>query len=202
MLRYNFDEDPLKAYDPYAKAKAEGALMGTILGIVLIIIFVGMTFFITPITAPIYLFSTERARKRGNINAFNEWSYRSKLASGGAVIIVLSIASFMGFNAFSIFFNSVSNALKISPSELSAWFIRIPAIIVALTAFTLLFITGMSPTAMIFLGNRATRLREVGKIGSANTMRQFNWLIGIIAIGTVALAVVGFVIVMLFQYYY
>ena len=181
-----------------SRSNAEDYLIGILIGIALVILFIGIIILATPILAPIFLSSAESARKRRDKSEFDKWNNYAVIASIVATLVVLGIASSIGISAFSTVDNSILHLFKIAPSGLLAWLILFLSTILALAAFILSFITGIAPTAVVYLRQKENHLQKTGKIATAKNIRYTNWAIVLIAIGTVAISFSGFVIFVLF----
>jgi hypothetical protein len=167
------------------------ALLYVILAVAMLAVgLIGIAIAATPILAPIFLTTTENARKNGNMAEFKKWQSWGVLASLAAILVVLGIAGMIALGFFSGIARFAQNT---DSSIILDGFIYLLAIAVGLITFVLSFVTGISPTAVVYLRNKEKQLRILGKELTATRIRRLNWAIGIIAIGTVAVTVIGIV---------
>lgn len=181
-----------------SSSNAENVLIGYLIGIALVLLFIGIVILVTPILAPIFMSSAENAKKRRDKSDFDKWNTYSVIAGIGALLVVFGIAGSISMSAFSTVNTSISHLFKTVPTGLLAWSIILISMVFALATFVLLFITGIAPTAVVYLRHKESHLQKIGKITTAKRIRYTNWTIVLIALGTVALAFGGFVIFVLF----
>ena len=156
-------------------------------------IFIGVVIAPIPIIAPVLLASIESARKRGNLVKVEKWEPWGVVACLMAVLVVLGIAVVIGLGLFL----RVAGLAQDKTSSILTGFIYLSAFAVGLVAFALSFITGISPTAVVYLRNKEAQLRTSGKAVTATRVRRLNWAIGITAAGTVALIAIGVAVVII-----
>lgn len=177
-----------------SSASGAEAILALIAAVAILAIgLIGVVIAATPIIAPILLATTEGARKRGNLAEVKKWESWGVLACLMAVLVVFGIASMIGLGIFS----GVAEFAQNTNSSILTGLIYLLAIAIGLVSFALSFITGISPTAVVYLRNKEAQLRTSGKPVTATRVRRLNWAIGITAVGTVALTVTGFVIVII-----
>jgi len=176
----------------------ENVLIGYLLGIALVILFIGIIIAATPILAPIFLSSAENAKKRRDKSEYNKWNNYAVIASIVAILVVLGIAGAISMSAYSTLNNSITSLLSTTPTGFLAWIILLFSVAFALVTFVFLFITGIAPTAVVYLRHKQNYLQKMGKTTIAKRIRYTNWAIVFIALGTVVLAFGGFVIFALF----
>jgi len=163
---------------------------------VLVSTLISIVFIATPIIAPILLATTESARKRNDLAESKKWKGWATLTSILAIFVVLGIAGIIGVIGFLWVYGTLSQPYSSSIVPTS---IFIFATVAAVIAFILSLITGIAPTAIVFLQNKEAQLLELGKATNAATTRKLNWAIGIVAVGTVIMAIGGIIILMIFQ---
>lgn len=165
------------------------ALLYLILAVAMLAVgLIGIAIVATPILAPILLTTTENARKNGNMTEFKKWQLWGAVASLMAILVVLGIA---GMIAFGFYSGITGFAQNTNSSIILDGFIYLLAITVGLITFVLLFVTGISPTAAVYLRNKEKELRTMGKEVTATRIRRLNWAICMTAIGTVIITIAG-----------
>jgi hypothetical protein len=105
-----------------------------------------------------------------------------------AILVVLGIAGIIGL----VIFSAVASFAQNTTNQIIAGLIYVFAVGVALVTTVLLAITGIAPTAIVYLRQKETQLRASGKPTVATRFRQLAWGVGITAGGTVGLVVLGF----------
>ena len=155
---------------------------------VLAIGLISLAIVITPIIAPILLATTESARRRGDSIEVKKWQFWAVAASLMGAMVVFGIAGLLGVSVFTFVMSGLSQAIHSS-------ILRIPIFIftteVSFIVFMLSLITGMAPTAVVFLRYKELQLRDLGKAVEATTIRRLNWILGIAVVGTVSMVVGG-----------
>ena len=181
-----------------SSSNAENVLIGYLIGIALVLLLIGIVILVTPILAPIFMSSAENAKKRRDKSDFDKWNTYAVIATIVAILVVLGIAGSICMSAFSTVNNSILHLFKTAPTGVLAWSILLVSVVFALATFILLFITGIAPTAVVYLRYKENHLKKIGNAITAKRIRYTNWAIVIIALGTAALAFGGFVIFVLF----
>jgi len=152
---------------------------------------IGIAIVASPIIAPILLTKIETARKKGDFAYVKEWTSWGLTASVTAILVVLVTAGVIGFEIATLILGLTAS----STSSILTQFIYIVAIIVGIISFALLFITGISPTALIYLKNKESYLLSTGEIVKAKNLQQYSSVIKTTAISTVILATAIFIII-------
>ncbi|MEA4908424.1 MAG: hypothetical protein VB089_12430 [Anaerolineaceae bacterium] len=154
---------------------------------------IGVVIAATPIIAPILLETIENARKQGNLTKVKKLEPWGVLACLMAVLVVLGIACMIGFRILSVIAEFAQN----NNSSISTMLIYFLAIATCLVAIALSFTTGISPTAIIYLLHKEAQLQSSGKSIAATRVRRLYRGIGIVAVGTLALTVIGIIVVII-----
>lgn len=152
---------------------------------------IGIAIAASPIIAPILLTKIETARKKGDFGYVKEWTSWGLTASVTAILVVLVAGGAIGFEITTLILGLTAS----STSSILTQFIYIVAITTGIISFALLFITGISPTALIYLKNKESYLLSTGEVVKAQNLRQYSSMIKTTAISTVILAVAIFVII-------
>jgi hypothetical protein len=146
---------------------------------------IGVTIAATPIIAPILLSTVEKERKKGNIAYVAKWESWGAIASVVAIFVVLALAGTIGFTIAS----SIVGLTQNSTSSILTSFLYVIATICGLISFVLAFITGISPTALIYLKNKEEHSLLKGDVTTAIRTKKIHSTIKIAAISTVILTV-------------
>lgn len=185
-----------------SSSNAENILIGYLLGIALVVMFIAIIILATPILAPIFLSSAENAKKRRDKSEYDKWNGYAAIASIVAILVVLGIASSIGMSTYSTVNNSITPLFfRAAPYGISTQIILLISVAVAFVVFVLSFITGIAPTAVVYLLQKENHLNKMGKITTARNIRYTNWAIVIITFGTIIMTVGGLVLYFLFFIY-
>ncbi|NUM47937.1 MAG: hypothetical protein HUU38_24795 [Anaerolineales bacterium] len=190
---YSWNGTPL--YRPHqdtpSSSKPSSSAEGFLYLIIALIVIAMMLFWViilaTPILAPILQITSESALKRGDLPTFRKLKTWADIAGIIAALVVIGIAGLIGIEAFQLFYDSISKTLNVPPHGLLPYIVLIPSIVFGLIVFALSSITGYSPTAIVFLRGKEVKVRATGKTTTAIAIRRLNWIIGLIAIGTLAI---------------
>ena len=163
------------------------ALLVLILAVaVLAVGLIGVVIVATPIIAPILLTTAESAKKRGDMVEFKKWENWGTAASVIGLLVVIVIAGAIGITLFGIVVSLAQNTTSSALVGLA----YVLAVAVGLGATALSLVTGISPTAIVYLRHKEAQLRTAGKTATAVRVRRLNWAIGIVAAITVGLALI------------
>lgn len=154
---------------------------------------IGVTIAATPIIAPILLFTVEKERKKGNMVYVSKWGSWGAIASVVAIFVVLSLAGTIGFTIAT----SIVGLTQNSTSSILTSFLYVTATICGLVSFVLAFITGISPTALIYLKNKEEHSLLKGDFATATRAKKIHSTIKMAAISTVILTIAISLIVVL-----
>lgn len=147
----------------------------------------GVVIVTTPIIAPFLLAKAERARARDDLGQLKKWRNWATATSilGLLVVIVIAAATGISVSALAV---SLIEGQDLPASESLTYLI---AALLGLGSAALSSITGMSPTAMVYLHHKAARFRASGKPAAAARTRLLSWAMGIIAAITVITVLVA-----------
>jgi len=145
----------------------------------------GVTIAATPIIAPILLSTVEKERKKGNMAYVAKWESWGAIAGIVAILVVLSLAGAIGFTIAS----SIVGLTQNSTSSILTSFLYVIATICGLISFVLAFITGISPTALIYLKNKEEHSLLKGDVTTAIRTKKIHSTIKMAAISTVILVI-------------
>ncbi len=152
---------------------------------------IGIAVIAAPIIAPILLNTVENARKKGDSTYVKKWESWSSIASLTALLVVLVAAGAIGFEIAT----SILGLTASSTSSILSQLIYIVAIIAGIISFTLLFITGISPTALIYLKNKEMSLLSTGETAKTFRLQKYSSVIKTTVISTVVLATIIFIVI-------
>lgn len=107
------------------------------------------------------------------------------------MLVVIVTALMIGVSLFALTASLVENEAPLALEGLT----YVIATAVGLGSAALSLVTGVSPTAIVYLRHKEVRLRALGKTAAASRIRCANWLIGVIAATTVLLTVAIAVVV-------
>lgn len=154
---------PLKTV---TRSSGSGSASGLelILGLILVVVilasgFIVLAILVSPIIAPMLLMNVECERRRGNLVEAKKWEPWGVISSLLAVMIVMGIACIIGL----IFFSAVAGFGQNANTSFAIinLFIYILAFFMGFVAFFLMFITGISPTAIVYLRNREKKTTNI-----------------------------------------
>lgn len=191
----NFWEGSVKSSDGKQLYRPASSTAGTtsgenalaaILGIVVIAMGLMVAgFLITPILAPILLGFMQSARKKGDWATVKNLEIFSVIASIIAILVVLGIAGAIGVAL-------ASGIVQLAQANnYMSGFIYLLAGIVGLIVFGLSFVTGISPTAILYLNSKEMQLIAASNIAKASQVKQINSVIRVVAISTVVLVFIS-----------
>ncbi len=190
---YRRRESPSSGSGSSSSSGLEGIISLIGAAILLLLLSLGTAIVVTPILAPILLVKMERAQKRGNLPKAKKWESWGIGAIVFAVPVVFGIALLIGFAMFA----AIGVLSQNTTSPILTGLIYLLAIAVGLVASALSFVTGISPTAIVYLRQKEEHLRTSGKSVTAKRIRQLNRAIGIVAAGTVALTVMVYAVLII-----
>jgi len=150
----------------------------------------------TPIIAPILLAIADSARKRGDVKKFKKWEELGIIASVLGVLVVIVIAMIIGC----VLMDKVLLLIQNTTSSVLIVLIYMLAATVGFVSMTLLLITGISPTAIVYLRQKELQLRSIGNAETAIRVRLLYWTVGIVAAITTGSTLVIALVLAVMQY--
>ncbi len=175
-------------------ASGAGAVLTLIVMVaVLITGLIGIVLVATPIIAPVLLAITESAGKRNDLAAVKKWQPWATISSIVALLVVLGIAGLM---ALAPLYGVVALAQNSDLANVSARAFVL-ATAAGLVIFPLAFVTGISPTAVVYLRGKEAEAQASGRLATATRLRRLKRAIGITAAVIVAVVVMVFIAYMM-----
>jgi hypothetical protein len=143
-----------------------------------------------PVIAAIPWVKARNGLGRGNLEKAREWEAWGALASLIAGLVVLIIAAIIGIGVFI----GVATFSKTTTLSIVVGLIYLSAVGTGWITFLLLFITGLSPTAILYLRYKESQLLTSSNIAAAMITRRLRQAIGAIGACTVGISLIGLVI--------
>ena len=149
---------------------------------------------LAPIVAPIVLTYTESMKKRGDIAKFNKMKSISAILSILALLVAGYFSARLGIGLFTYIVYQINNA-----NLFVTVLIYLLAIILSPACSNLIFITGVSPTAIVYLRFKEAEYRKVENIILADRIRRLYLVIGGIAVTTISIVIFGSIVFFIFR---
>ncbi|MDI6694317.1 MAG: hypothetical protein QME21_04665 [Anaerolineales bacterium] len=171
-----------------------------ILYLVLFVIFIAAALFavailLTPIIAPILLLNMYKAKERQDLLLAKKYEVWVIVAMAFSILVVFVFAIQNAAQVF-LFIASFADSMA---SQIAKAVLQLIAIGTAIVSVIFLFNMGISPSTLIYLHNKQKIYRNTGNAVAEQRLRLFKWLIGIIAIGTLAIFMAIFAGLILYQ---